>query len=89
MGADLNDLVRLTKAQIKPAAETLVQAFQDDPLIAYFIPDASERNNKSPYIFHLLIRYGLLYGEVYAISPNLEGVAVWLPSEKAGSRPTR
>jgi len=83
MVADLSNLVRLQKSQIKPAAEMLTRAFQDDPLSAYFIPDASERKNKSPYIFQVLIRYGILYGEVYATSPNLEGVAAWLPSEKA------
>ena len=83
MVSDLNNLVRLQNSQIKPAAEMLARAFQDDPLSGYFFPDASERKNKLPYIFEFLIRYGVLYGEVYAISPNLEGVAVWLPSEKA------
>ena len=29
------------------------------------------------------MRYGVLYGEVYATSPNLEGVSIWLPSEMA------
>lgn len=28
------------------------------------------------------IRYGILYGEVYGTSQNLEGVAVWIPFEK-------
>ena len=45
-------------------------------LFAFFIPDASERKNKSHYIFEFLIRYGVLYGEAYATSSNLEGVAV-------------
>jgi len=83
MVADLNNLVRLKKSQIKPAAEMLAKAFQDDPLFAYFIPDASERKDKLPYFLQFPIRYGVLHGEVYAISPNLEGVATWLPSEKA------
>ena len=83
MIANLSNLVRLKKSQIKPAAEMLARAFQDDPLFAFFIPDASERKNKSPSIFQVMIHYGLLYGETYATSPNLEGVAVWLPSEKA------
>ena len=83
MVADLNNLVRLKKSQIKPAAEMLARAFQDDPLFAYFIPDASERKDKLPYFFQFPIRYSVLYGEVYAIPPNLEGVATWLPSEKA------
>lgn len=82
MATDLSALVRLTKAQVKPAAEMMARAFQDYPLFVYFLPDASERKKKSTYDFQSLIGYGLLYGEVYATSPNLEGVAVWLPSGK-------
>ena len=81
MVTDLNNLVRLTKSQIKPAGEMFARAFQDDLLYVYFIPDAFERKNKLHYIFECLIRYGVFYGEVYAISPNLEGVAMWLPSK--------
>jgi GNAT superfamily N-acetyltransferase len=80
--ADLSNLVRLTKAQVKPAAEMMARAFQDYPLMAYFFPDESERMEMSVFSFQYLIRYGLLYGEVYATSPNLEGAAVWLPSDK-------
>ncbi len=61
----------------------MARAFHDNPGSVYFFPDVSQRRNKLPYLFQLLIRYGLLYGEVYATSPNLEGVAVWLPSEKS------
>ena len=82
MVADLNNLVRLTEAQLKPVAEMMARAFQDYPLMAYFFPDASERKNKSAHSFQSLIRYGLLYGEAYATSPNLEGATVWLPFEK-------
>jgi len=83
MIADLSNLVRLQKSQIKPAAEMLARAFQDDPLFIYFFPNTSERRNKSHHFLQLLVRYGVLYGEAYATSPNLEGVTVWLPSEKA------
>jgi len=83
MVIDSNSLVRLTKAQIKPASKMVARAFQDDPAIAHIIPDAFERKNKSHHMFGCFIRYGVLYGEVYATSPNLEGVAMWVPSEKA------
>ena len=59
------------------------RAFQDDPLLIYFLPGTSQRKNVLPYIFELAIRYGVSYGEVYAISSSLEGVAVWLPAETA------
>lgn len=80
MEADSGNLVRLKKSQIKPAAETLARAFQDYPAFIYIIPDASERRKKSPHLFQFFMRFGILYGEVYATSPNMEGVAVWLPS---------
>jgi ribosomal protein S18 acetylase RimI-like enzyme len=83
MESELSGLTRLTKAQIKPAAAMVARAFQDNPLSVYFFPDVSERKSKLPYIFQFMIGHGLLYGEAYATSPNLEGVAVWLPSEKA------
>lgn len=82
MVADLSHLVRLQKSQIKPAADVLARAFQDDPFNVYLLPDASERMNKLPHGFRMLVHYGVLYSELYATSPNLEGVAVWLPSEK-------
>lgn len=79
---DLNDLTRLNKSQVKAASEVLARVFQDYPLLVGFIPDESERKNKSRYLFEFVIRWGVLYGEVYATSPNLEGVAVWLPPGK-------
>jgi len=81
--ADLSSLVRLEKSQIKPAAEVLARAFQDYPIFVHFITDTSRRRNRLHYLFRYLVRFGVLYGEVYATSLNLEGVAVWLPSPEA------
>jgi len=83
MTADLSNLFRLTKNQIKAASKVLDLAFEDYPLHVAFIPNESERKKKSHYFLEFFIRYGILYGEVYATSPNLEGVVVWLHSEKA------
>jgi len=75
-------MLRLPRHQIKPASEILAQAFLDDPLWTYFIPDISRRQMLLRYIFELRVRFGISHGEVYATSSNLEGVAVWLRSEK-------
>ena len=83
MADGLNSLVRLERSQIKPAGAMLARAFYDDPLSVYLIPDGSRRGKLLPYIFEFSTRFGVLYGEVYTTSHNLEGVAVWLPSEKA------
>ena len=82
MTVALNELFRLTEVQAKPAAEMLACAFLDNPGLIYYYPDASERRGKSFHFLRWMICYGCLYGEAYATSPNLEGVAVWLPSEK-------
>ena len=83
MTSDLDGLVRLQRSQLKLAAAVLARAFFDDPLFTYYFPDASRRQNMSPHLFEFWLRYAVAYGEIYAISPELEGVAVWLPSEKA------
>ncbi len=70
---------RVTEEQAKAAGETLARAFHDYPLQIYLFPDEDERSKKLPIIFEFLVRYGIMYGEVYGSSPNLEGVAVWLP----------
>jgi len=80
MVADLNNLVRLNKAQVKPAAEMLARAFQNYPLLQYYFPDELERKKIASYFVSVAVFSGIRYGEIYATSPNLEGVAIWFPS---------
>lgn len=87
MLSDINNLTRINKTQIKPAADVLSRAFQNDPLFTYFLPNEVERENKLPHLFEFIIRYTIKYGEVFAPSPDLEGIALWLPSEKADMSP--
>jgi len=87
MVADLKNLVRLEESHIELAGEMLGRAFHDDPLLSYFFPDASQRKSQSRYLFGFRVGLGITYGEVYATSPNLEGVAVWLPYGDADTMP--
>lgn len=64
---------------IKKAAFVNARAFVDDPLFVYFFPSIRKRIKHLPYMFRVAVNYGVRYGEVYATSPNMEGVAVWLP----------
>ncbi len=86
----INDknLIRLTNTQIKPSADVLARAFQEDPLFSYFFPDEADRENKLPHLFTFMIRYAVLRGEVYGTS-KYEGVAVWLPSANFEMSPWR
>ncbi len=75
-------LAKLTGSQVNSAANVLARALHEDPLSRYQIPDAVERQRLLPHAFRLTVRDGILNGEVYATSPNLEGVAVWYPPGK-------
>jgi ribosomal protein S18 acetylase RimI-like enzyme len=79
MKHDLNNLIRLKKADIKAGGEMLARAFQDYPLMEYFVPDGNKRKRKLPGVFRMQVRHGLKYGEVYATSTKIEGVAIWFP----------
>lgn len=81
MKADFSEPVRLTESEIEPAAGTLARAFYDYPLFSYVFPDASERRSGLPLLLQSAVHYGVLNGEVYATSRNLEGVAVWMPPD--------
>lgn len=81
MSPDLKKLVQLNKSDIKPAAEVLALAFHDYQLLQYASPDESEREKIVPYFCQSVLHYGIRYGEAYATSLNLEGVAVWITSD--------
>jgi ribosomal protein S18 acetylase RimI-like enzyme len=76
-------IIRLSKEQVGQASEMLVEAFFNDPKLTHVLPDEHDRKEKGRHIFAFHLRYGLNYGRVYATSPNLEGVAVWLPSDRS------
>ena len=76
------DSVRLDMTGVKETVGVLSDAFQDDPVFTYFIPDPERRKRKSHHIFKSLVRYSVAYGEVYSTSKNFEAVTVWLPHDK-------
>ena len=81
MATDLQGLVGLNKFHIKPAAVMLSQAFWNYPVSTYAYPDLPEREKRLPYFFQYVLHYCTRYGEVYATSYEIEGVAIWLPSD--------
>jgi GNAT superfamily N-acetyltransferase len=77
MAEEKSNIIRLTKADIKPAAQMLANAFQDYPEPVYFMPDETTRRKKQPYIYRLFLKGTIAYGKVFATSPKMEGVAIW------------
>lgn len=58
------------------------RAFQNHPLILWQIPEESKRFRHLQNIYEIAIHLGMKYGEVYATSEDLEGIAIWRPPEK-------
>lgn len=76
---DLEKIVKLSKENIKSASLVLSRAFYNDPEIAWQIPDETKRRDKLHHLWIMILKLGMKYGEVYAPSENLEGVAIWYP----------
>ncbi|MBN1815295.1 MAG: GNAT family N-acetyltransferase [Anaerolineae bacterium] len=81
MSNGLDNLYRLQKKDVPQAAIVLADAFQHDPVWNAVFGDATLAQRA--YAFETPIRYGLKYGEVYAPSDAMEGVAAWFPGELA------
>jgi ribosomal protein S18 acetylase RimI-like enzyme len=75
--AQLSEPTRLTRSKIPRASDVLGRAFQDDPLMKYLMPEDTRRARLLPRFLGTCVRYGYLYGEVYATA-GPDGVAVWL-----------
>jgi len=73
------NIIKLDKSQIKAAGEVLGRALKDDPVSVYDIPDKEKRHALMKHVFQMTSCLGVKYGEIHATSPNLEGIAVWLP----------
>jgi ribosomal protein S18 acetylase RimI-like enzyme len=73
---------KLTPNCVEHACKVAGEAFQDDPTSIFVYPDEEERKEKLQYGFRMLYKYGIKNGVTYAISPNLEGIIIWLPPNK-------
>jgi GNAT superfamily N-acetyltransferase len=78
---DNGDIIRLVKQDAEPAIKSLARAFHEYPLLKYYFPDEKKREKIAYYFMAGSVYSGTGYGEVYATSSNMEGVAVWIPSE--------
>ena len=76
-------LYRMKKSDLERGAEVLVNAFRDDPLTHYFFPPSTSLENLVTKYFAFRLRFGIKYGEVYATSPEIEGLASWFAPGKS------
>jgi ribosomal protein S18 acetylase RimI-like enzyme len=70
------DLIRAH--QREAAAETLAEAFHDDPLLHILAPDERRRGRVGRWFFQVTVDYGMRWGHVW-VTEDVAAVAVWLP----------
>ena len=78
-------LLRLEKVHIKPASLMLTRAFKDDPMSDIF-PDPEERRVKTPYVNEFYLLRGYSDSRAFITASQLEGIAVWMHSDKRKKR---
>jgi len=76
------DLYKLKRKDKKKAVEVLSKAFDSDPLTQYMFPTKEARQELLPHYFNFQVSYGLIFGEIYAPSPKIEGLAIWYRSNR-------
>ena len=78
-----SELLRLTRKERDGGAAVVGRAFAEYELFRYYFPDEKERRAAAGTYAFVSVSVCLKYGEVYAASEKLEGVAAWLPPGKS------
>ncbi len=81
----MNDLNyrQLALADVPQAAEVLAQAFIDDPLCAFMLPDRRSRINTLRKFFRAYGQININLQRGYGVGDPLKGVAYWMPPNQA------
>jgi len=73
-------LLRLEKKDIKPVSQMLARAFRDE--LKDVFPDPVERRRKEPIANEFYLRRDAIGNHAFVTSPKLEGIAVWMRSDR-------
>jgi ribosomal protein S18 acetylase RimI-like enzyme len=58
-----------------------VKAFRNEQPFLYYFPDEVKRERIATPLVSMAVFSALKYGEVYATSHDMEGIATWMPSD--------
>ena len=83
MDDQIGGLLKLTLKERDAATAVLGRAFAEYELLRYYFHDKTERRAVADTFGFITLSICLKYGEAYASSEKLEGVAAWLPPGKA------
>jgi ribosomal protein S18 acetylase RimI-like enzyme len=83
MANQTDELLRLTLKERDAGAAVLGRAFSEYELLRYYFHEQTQRRAAAHTFASISLSVCLKYGEVYASSEKLEGVAAWLPPGKS------
>jgi ribosomal protein S18 acetylase RimI-like enzyme len=83
MNDQSSKLLRLTRKDRDAGAAVLGRAFTEYEMLRYYFQDEAERHAVAVTFGFIALSVCLKYGEAYASSAKMEGVAAWLPPGKA------
>ena len=75
-------VVSLASPAVNAAANVLADAFNDDPVVVWLVPDEQRRSRDLPWAMNLMTRYALKYGQIDTTVGSPEAVALWLPPDR-------
>lgn len=67
----------LTMDDLDDAIKIYAEAFVDDPLFQYFLPNENSRLKTLYSFFRAVMKYSIQFGEIYGIGEPLGGLALW------------
>ncbi|MBN1139450.1 MAG: GNAT family N-acetyltransferase [Anaerolineae bacterium] len=72
------DAIRLEPSQREPVTRVYARAFFHYPMVTAYWPNPKRRERYLEWYMGCAVAYGLRYGEAYT-TPDVAGIAVWLP----------
>lgn len=73
-------VIPLARTHMRRAAEIMLCAYRRDPMMEYVLPEEERDTGKTLWFIKTSLRYGFMYGVLHT-TPDVSGVAVWLPPE--------
>ena len=81
MRKELSELYKITKSDVNYLSKLFERVFFNWSLVVAIEPDEEVRRTRAHYFYALSIKHLIKYGEAYAPSPKLGGVAMWVHSD--------
>jgi ribosomal protein S18 acetylase RimI-like enzyme len=78
-------MYKLQKADFYKASSILGETFNNYPIFTYIIPNSKNRKENLKLLCQFLINLGNAKGEVISTSNKLEGISIWLPSNRSNT----